>query len=105
MSLQEGIELNIVQAEWIAGLMLKIEFSDGFSRSVDFEPFLSSSDLPVICAYLNVERFKGFSINYGNLVWNDYDLYFSIEDLYLGNLRATADSERLVAEDSPEYGE
>lgn len=104
MSLKEGIELNIIRAVWVSNLKIHVEFSDGFSRTLDFEPFLSASSQPETRRYLNVERFKGFSICYGNLVWNDYDLCFSLEDLYSDNLRSGRAPQRLVAEDASDYG-
>lgn len=103
MTLKQGCELNITHAEYVAGLVLKLKFSDGFTHVLDFEPFLSASDQPAIRKYLNVELFKGFSLSYGNLLWNDYDLCFSIEDLYSGNLMPGVVPESLVAEDAPDY--
>jgi hypothetical protein len=52
---------------------------------------------------VDVEQFKGFTISYGNLIWNDYDLCFSIEDLYSGHIMVSGQSHRMVAEDDPEY--
>ncbi|MDF7801492.1 DUF2442 domain-containing protein [Pontiellaceae bacterium B1224] len=104
MSITEGIELNIIDAVWVSGLKLDISFSDGTQRELDFEPFLSRSDQPGIRKYLDAERFKAFEISYGNLVWNDYDLCFSIEDLYSGQLIAQEAFNSKVAEDGPEYG-
>jgi hypothetical protein len=103
MTLQQGCELNITKAEYVTGLVLKLEFSDGFTHILDFEPFLTASDQPEIRKYLNVERFKGFSLSYGNLLWNDYDLCFSIEDLYSGNLMPAIIPESMVAEETPDY--
>ena len=103
MSLREGAELNIVNACWTKGYSLELEFSDGSRKSVDFEPFLSAAVQPDIRKYLDKDRFKGFTISYGNLVWNDYDLCFSIEDLYSGCLAAGQVQRAMVAEDLPEY--
>lgn len=103
MSLQKGIELNVVTANWVSGYVLEITFSDGFSHKVDFGPFLQGSVLPEVRKYADIEQFKGFKISYGNLIWNDYDLCFSIEDLYSGNFLAVDRSQRMVAENEPEY--
>lgn len=103
MTISEGIELNITKVLRVSGYTLAISFSDGFERELDFGPFLSQSDLPAIRKYLDVEQFKAFEICYGNLVWNDYDLCFSIEDLYVGNLTAHGAMDSKVAEDRPEY--
>jgi hypothetical protein len=88
-SMNEGKELNVIDAVWVSACKLEISFSDGTKREVDFGPFLAQSDQPEIRKYLDVERFKAFEISYGNLVWNDYDLCFSIEDLYMGQLLAS----------------
>jgi len=46
----------------------------------------NSSLNPLIRAYLDLDKFKNFSIEYGNLFWNDYDLCFPIADLYEGRI-------------------
>lgn len=103
MSIQEGIELKVVSASWASCYVLEITFSDGFSRKVDFGPFLERSVLPEVRKYVDVEQFKAFKISYGNLIWNDYDLCFSVEDLYSGDISASGQSQRMVAEEDPEY--
>jgi len=40
----------------------------------------------MIRAYLDPEKFKQFAVEYGDLHWNDYDLCFSIADLYEGRI-------------------
>ena len=40
----------------------------------------------LLCDRISVELFKEFSIVYGRLDWNNYDLCFSIEDLYEGKI-------------------
>ena len=104
MSLQEGIELNVNAARWVSGYQLEITFSDGTSRLVDFEVFLKEADQPEVRKYLEIEKFKGFTITFGNLVWNDYDLCFSIEDLYSDSIQAhRGQTHCKVAEDHSEY--
>ena len=102
MKLQEGISVDLTDAQWISGHTLKLSFSDGFSRRLDFEPFLSRSMQPEIREYLDVDKFKAFSISFGNLIWNDYALCFPIEDLYYGSISAVGDFQSMVAEDAPE---
>jgi len=104
VSIKEGVELNIVSAVWISGHVLEITFSDGVLHKVDFERFLENSIQPEIRKYLDLDAFKGFTINFGNLIWNDYDLCFSIEDLYSGKVLARGNSDRMVAENHAEYG-
>jgi hypothetical protein len=66
---------------------LKIGFTDGTERVVDFEPFLRSARHPAIRAYLEPARFKGFTVEDGFLHWNDFDLVFPLADLYAGQIR------------------
>lgn len=103
MKLREGIAVNVADARWLSEYLLEISFSDGFSRQVDFEPFLTESGLPDVRKYLDVEMFKAFSISFGNLVWNDYDMCFSVEDLYSGAINVFGKSQSMVAENDPEY--
>ena len=103
MKLEEGVQVDIVDARWVSGYILDLSFSDGFSRSIDFESFLSESMHPEIRAYLDVEKFKAFSIHFGNLVWNDYTLCFPLEDLYFGRIGVGDKSQRMVAESISGY--
>jgi len=63
---------------------IKISFNDGISHTVDFAPFLLKAKHPEIKKYLDVNKFKNFTFNYGHLHWNEYDLSFSNDDLYNG---------------------
>jgi hypothetical protein len=86
MTLLEGAVVDITAAESTGGYRLRLTFSDDTARTVDFEPFLSKSHNPTIRRYLEPERFADFSVQYGDLVWHDYDLCFPIADLYEGRL-------------------
>jgi hypothetical protein len=78
--------INIVTAEMIGEYKLYLSFDDGNKQVVDFYPFLSRSIHPAIRAYLDPVLFAEFRIQYGELVWGDYDLCFPIADLYLNNI-------------------
>ena len=78
--------LEITNAEQFSRYALKFDFSDGTERVIDFEPFLKASRNPAIRAYLNPEKFSQFRLEYGDLVWDDYDLCFPIADLYEGEI-------------------
>jgi hypothetical protein len=80
---------KVVQIEavrHISGYKLGIRFSDGHVSTVDFEPFLSGSPHPSIRAYLDLKRFKSFTLEDGVLHWNDFDLVFPMADLYYGKI-------------------
>jgi hypothetical protein len=78
--------INIVTAETVGDFRLRLTFDDGKEQTVDFKPFLSHSHHPDIRAYLDPDRFSTFRIEYGELVWGDYDLCFPIIDLYRNQL-------------------
>ena len=78
--------LEVISAKYIGDYAIRIFFSDGFNRLVDFKPFLESSLHPSIRKYLNENRFVQFDIVDGNLNWNDYDLIFPVDNLYVGKL-------------------
>lgn len=78
--------INIVTAEQIGDFRILLCFDDGTRQTVDFEPFLSHSQHPDIRAWLDPVRFAGFRVEYGELVWGDYDLCFPVIDLYLNQI-------------------
>lgn len=82
--------INIVSAEPAGDLCLRLRFDDGIEQIVDFKPFLSRSVHPDIRAYLDPERFAAFRIEYGELVWGDYDLCFPVIDLYRNQVEKSA---------------
>jgi hypothetical protein len=87
MTLSEGAIVSVTDAKYLEGYKLCIRFSDGEQRIVDFEPFLTRARNPHIRAYLQLDRFRGYVVENGDLVWGDYDLCFPIADLYEGRIR------------------
>lgn len=81
-----GAIVEVVRAERLSDYTLKLSFSDGSERVVDFEPFLSSSQNPMIRTYLDPTKFGVFRLEHGDLIWDDYGLCFPITDLYEGRL-------------------
>ena len=75
-------EINIVWAEYLGGYRIRMKFEDDSIQEVDFQPFLVGSLHPEIRAFLDLEKFTGFRLEYGDLVWGDYELCFPISDLY-----------------------
>ncbi len=74
--------INIVTAESAGDYRLRLEFDDGSQQVVDFKPFLMKALHPDVRAYLDPDRFASFRIEFGELVWGDYELCFPIADLY-----------------------
>jgi hypothetical protein len=78
--------IEIKSANYIGDFAIRVFFSDGTNKLVDFKLFLESSLHPSIRKYLDESRFKQFKIVDGNLNWNDYDLIFPLGDLYQGKI-------------------
>lgn len=78
--------IAVEQAEYIEDYILRLTFSDGEEKLVDFGPFLSQSRHPHIRKYLDQALFQQFTLSDGDLFWHDYDLCFPIADLYEGRL-------------------
>ena len=78
--------IEIKSAVYIGDYAIRIIFTDGVNRLVDFKSFLETSYHPSIRKYLVEKKFKEFEIIDGNLNWNDYDLIFPIYDLYQGKV-------------------
>jgi hypothetical protein len=81
-------QLKIDSAKYLSDYVIRIRFSNGKERLVDFKPFLSKSLHPSIKKYLDENRFSNFTLTDGNLNWNDYDLIFPLSDLYNGQIGA-----------------
>ena len=81
-------QLKIDSAKYLSDYAIRIKFSDGKEKLVDFKPFLSKSLHPSIKKYLDENKFSNFSLTDGNLNWNDYDLIFPLSDLYNGQIGA-----------------
>jgi hypothetical protein len=74
--------INIVTAERISDYRIHLAFDDGTEQTVDFKLFLTHAQHPDIRAYLDPAKFSAFRIEYGELIWRDYELCFPIMDLY-----------------------
>lgn len=74
--------LKIISAKYIEKYKLLIVYSDGKEQIIDFGPFLLTSQHPEIQKYLNLKKFKKFTLSEGDLMWGDFDLIFPIMDLY-----------------------
>lgn len=74
--------INIVSATQSGEYRIRLVFSDGTTQEVDFKGFLLHAIHPNIRAYLEPGRFAEFKVEYGDLVWGDYQLCFPMIDLY-----------------------
>ena len=74
--------INITSVEKIAQYKLRLVFDDDTVQEVDFKDFLTQSHHPDIRAYLEECKFDAYHLEFGELVWGDFDLCFPIIDLY-----------------------
>lgn len=86
MTLPENAVVFVVRAEQAGDFTLRLTFSDATERVIDFAPFLRESHNPLIQEYLTPDAFARFTLQDGDLVWDDYALCFPIADLYEGKL-------------------
>ncbi len=78
--------INIVSATQTGAFRIRLNFDDQSVQEVDFRKFITQSLHPDIQAYLEPPRFAAFRVEYGELVWGDYDLCFPMIDLYLNQI-------------------
>ena len=77
---------SINKADYIGEYEIMFSFSDGVERLIDFSGFLKSAKNPMTKKYLDKQLFKKFSIDYGDIIWNDYEMCFPIWDLHEGKI-------------------
>ncbi|WP_373517921.1 DUF2442 domain-containing protein [Pricia sp.] len=78
--------ISIDKAEYRGDYKIELYFSDGATNLVDFESFLSKSMNPMTIKYLDKNEFSKFQIEYGDLMWNDFEMCFPIWDLHEGKI-------------------
>lgn len=78
--------IQIVHVAYAGEYRLDIEFQDGTTQQIDFEPFLRRAKNPDIHDFLDIDRFRTYRLEYGDLVWGDMELCFPIMDLYHGKI-------------------
>ncbi len=78
---------KIIEAEYIEEYKIKLTFNDGIVKVLDFFDLLKNSHYPNEKKYLNIDTFKQFKVDYGDLIWNDFDMCFQGKNLYKNKLR------------------
>ena len=78
--------ISIDKAEYKRDYIIKIKFSDGVEKDIDFGTFLMNAKNPMTKKYLDKELFKSFSVDYGDLNWNDFEMCFPLWNLYEGSI-------------------
>lgn len=76
--------ISINEAEYLGEYKIRFLFSDGTEKLIDFFNFLSTAKNPMTRKFLDIHLFEKYSIKYGDIVWNDYEMCFPIWDLHEG---------------------
>lgn len=78
--------ISITQATYEGDYKIKFLFSDSTEKLLDFSGFLNNAKNPMTRKYLDKKLFENFTICYGDIVWNDYEMCFPIWDLHEGKI-------------------
>lgn len=79
------MNIQITNAKYLKDYLIEIFFSDGKINKINFEKFISNYH--AYPKYRDIEKFKQFKIENGNIVWGkNWDIIFHIEDLYNNNI-------------------
>ncbi len=76
------MKIAIEKAEYQQEFRIKLLFSDKSEQIVDFAEVLQTAKNPMTRKYLDLDKFKEFTVEYGDLMWNDYEMCFPTWDLY-----------------------
>ncbi len=78
--------VSITQANYKGDYKIEFSFSDDTQRTIDFKDFIMNAKNPMTKKYQNEELFKNYSITYGDIEWNDFELCFPVWNLYQGKI-------------------
>ena len=76
--------VSIQKADYLGEYKINFSFSDGANRTIDFSNFLKESKNPMTQKYLDKKLFQSYSLAYGDVLWNDYELCFPTWSLHEG---------------------
>jgi hypothetical protein len=76
--------ISIVKPEYLSDYEIRFYFSDGNEKVINFLPFLDEARNPMTRKYLDEKLFKDYSIQHGDIVWNNFEMCFPILELHEG---------------------
>jgi hypothetical protein len=81
-------KIEIKNAEYVEGYIIKFVFNDGQEQLVDFESYLKTQNHPQFKRFWDTNHFKNFRIdNADAVVWGKHwDLCFDVSNLYNNDL-------------------
>lgn len=74
--------MRIEKVKYVNDYVLEIGFSNGETKLVNFENYLTKTNNSIIKEYLDKEKFKTAYEDYGDLSWEGNELDFSAETIY-----------------------
>jgi len=78
--------ISIQKAEYKGDYRINFQFSDGAEKTIDFSNFLKNAKNPMTKKYLDKKLFQSYSIEFGDINWNDFEMCFPIWDLHEGKI-------------------
>ena len=81
-------KIEIKNAEYVNGYVIRFVFNDGREQFVNFEDYLKTQNHPQYKKIWDIDNFKTFRIdNADAIVWGkNWDLCFDVNNLYNNNL-------------------
>ena len=77
--------MKVINATYLNDYTIELVFDDKKRQLIDFLPALRNN--PVCKKYLDMDEFKKFKIEDGNIVWGrNWDMIFTPESLYYNTL-------------------
>ena len=80
------IVISIIKAEYLGEYSIHFFFSVEVEKTIDFSGFLKNARNSMTKKYLDKKLFEKFTMIYGDIVWNDFELCFPIWDLHEGTI-------------------
>jgi hypothetical protein len=91
------IGTRIISAKYVEGYKLELTFNDGKVNIIDFRKQVMAQKVPEYAAYQDLNEFKKFRIDDGNIVWGeDWDLIFELHRLYYNTLDVRSGRKKLA---------
>ncbi len=78
--------IEITEAKYLDNYKIQLFFSDKKEQIINFEPFLIKAKNPKTKKYIDKNLFENFTVQYGDLIWNDYEMCFPNWNLYNGEI-------------------
>lgn len=78
--------ISIQKAEYKGDYKIDFLFSDGVEKLIDFGAFLKNAKNPMTKKYLDKKLFQSFSLEFGDINWNDFEMCFPLWNLYEGKI-------------------